>query len=454
MLGDSIGLPWPRSGPLVVQEAVSRSTGGYAGLFDPTRGLVEIAYYASDFVVLHEAAHSWFNGALLADRWANEAFASYYGLDAAATLKVKAKGDEMTKALEKARIPLNDWGAVGREPTLTEDYAYAATLALARAIAERAGPDGLRAVWADAAGRVGAYQPPGAAASAASVGTATPELVDGPPDWRGLLDLLEARTGASYDDLWRTWVARDTDLPLLDARAAARGRYDAVVAQAGDWRLPRQVRDAMRAWQFDDATTLLDEASRALAQRTAVERDATAAGLTLPTAIRSAFEDDDGLADVYSRGGRRVRGDRPVPGSGREPTRRRRSADGPRPARRDPGRRPRGSASGVRQGRSRRVDGRGGCGHRRLVGRRGPRPGSSDQPRDPRGRGRARGAARVRLAARSSSAPAPDARPSDQALTPGTPRRGNRALHSGAPPNRCRRRTSRRTRPQQGADPT
>ena len=61
-----------------VQEAVSRTTGGYAGLFDPAAGKVEIAYYADDFVVLHEAAHAWFNGSLLADRWANEAFASYY----------------------------------------------------------------------------------------------------------------------------------------------------------------------------------------------------------------------------------------------------------------------------------------------------------------------------------------------------------------------------------------
>ena len=71
VLGNEIGLGWPRDGGLVVQEAASRSTGGYAGLFDPKEGLVEVAYYAEDFVVLHEAAHAWFNGALLADRWAN-----------------------------------------------------------------------------------------------------------------------------------------------------------------------------------------------------------------------------------------------------------------------------------------------------------------------------------------------------------------------------------------------
>ena len=111
----------------------------------------------------------------------------------------------------------------------------------------------LQAVWADAAGHVGAYQPPSGG---------TPETVAGAPDWRGLLDLLEAESGNRFDDLWRTWVARDEDLPLLDARAAARTRYDQVVGDAGDWTLPKPIRDAMRAWRFDDATRMLDEAER------------------------------------------------------------------------------------------------------------------------------------------------------------------------------------------------
>ena len=62
MLAERIGLPWPRDGGLIIHEAVSRSTGGYAGLFDPTGGQIEVAYYADDAVVLHESAHAWFNG--------------------------------------------------------------------------------------------------------------------------------------------------------------------------------------------------------------------------------------------------------------------------------------------------------------------------------------------------------------------------------------------------------
>jgi hypothetical protein len=280
-LSTQLGLPWPRQGGLEVREAVSRSTGGYAGLFDPAGGAVEVAYYASDTVVLHEAAHAWFNGALLADRWANEAFASYYGLAVAPALKVKATGPALTRELEASRIPLNAWGPVGEVDPKAEAYAYAASLALARAIVERSGADAIRSVWSDAAAHVGAYQPAGAS---------TPETVQGPPDWRGLLDLLEAHTGKSFDDLWRTWVARDTDLSLLDARAAARSRYDAVLQAADGWQLPRDVRDAMRAWRFDEATSILGDAEAVLEQRTTIDQGATAAGLTPPPTLKTALE--------------------------------------------------------------------------------------------------------------------------------------------------------------------
>ena len=296
VLGERIGLAWPRDDTLVVQESVSRSTGGYAGLFDPNSGLVEVAYYADDGVVLHEAAHGWFNGALLADRWSNEAFASYYGETAARDLKVKATANELTAALKKSAIPLNEWGPVGHEVGAIEDYGYAASQAVARAIAERAGEDGLRAVWQDAADRVGAYQPP--IASSATTTSADPELVAGPPDWRVLLDLLEARTPVSYDDLWRTWIARDEDLPILDQRAAARTDYDAIVAKAVDWELPRPIRDAMRAWRFEEATTLLDDASVVLDRRAEIKAAADDAGLVVPATLRDTFQGTDGFGDA------------------------------------------------------------------------------------------------------------------------------------------------------------
>ena len=292
-LGERIGLPWTHDEPLVIQEALSRTTGGYAGLFDPSENRVEIAYYAGNLVVLHEAAHAWFNGSLLADRWANEAFASYYAAAAAADLDLTVRPDTLTDDLPPGEadsdpLPLNAWGPVGSVDAATEDQAYAAAYDLAVLIAERAGDEGLRAVWTAAASGVGGYQP----------ASGVTERIDSVPDWRGLLDLLEEPGTARYDDLWREWVARPEDLPLLDDRAAARARLAEVTALAGEWRLPRHIRDAMRAWQFDDATILLDGAATILAGRATVTAAADAAGLLPPDTLETAFEDDDGFEDA------------------------------------------------------------------------------------------------------------------------------------------------------------
>jgi hypothetical protein len=309
-LGAEIGLPWPAySPPLTIEEAVSRSTGGYAGIFDPAAGKVAIAYYAGSFVILHEASHAWFNGQLLADRWANEAFASYYAAVSASRLKVKVTTDVLTDALRTSRIPLNAWGPLGSGSPAQEDYAYAASLALAREIGKRATPDVLRRVWADAAARIGAYQPVGGGN----------ETVDGPPDWRGLLDLLEADPGATFDDLWRDWVARPEDLPLLGARAAARQRYAAFLGAAGDWRPPKAIRDAMRAWRFDAAEALMAQGQSVLDLRSRITSAADAAGLVAPAALRTAFE-DGGFDTAVSEGDAELQAiDRYVAAVGRRP---------------------------------------------------------------------------------------------------------------------------------------
>jgi hypothetical protein len=143
-------------------------------------------------------------------------------------------------------------------------------------------------VWTAAAGKVGAYQPVGGGS----------ETVEAPPDWRGLLDLLEDRTEASYDDLWREWVARPEDVILLDQRAAARSKYDTLLAAVGDWDVPKPIRDSLRAWRFSDATGLISEAGGILVLRAQVERAAEQADLIAPAALRLAFEDDDGFDDA------------------------------------------------------------------------------------------------------------------------------------------------------------
>ncbi|HLX35710.1 MAG TPA: hypothetical protein VKR30_10780 [Candidatus Limnocylindrales bacterium] len=285
VLGADIGLAWPIDGQLAVQEALVRNTGGYAGLFDPQTQEVQISYTASSGVVLHEAAHAWFNGRLVADRWAAEAFASYYASLAATQLKLKITNPTLTNGLRAVAFPLNAWGPVGSDSATAESYGYAASFAFAQAVAQRAGQAGLQAVWAKAAAGDGAYQPPNGAS----------EPTGQPPDWRSLLDLFEDTTGQSYDDLWRTWIARPEDLALLDERATARAAYAKLVSDAGSWSLPRSIRDAMRAWQFDTAMAQIAAAEQVLAQRSTLQGAAAAAGISLPPTLEQAFEGAGGL---------------------------------------------------------------------------------------------------------------------------------------------------------------
>jgi len=310
-LREDIGIDWPTSEPTVVQEAANRSTDAYAGRYDPATRTIEVAYWADPLVAIRQAAHGWFNGSLLADRWANEGFASLYATRAAAALGVAGAGgsptsggtgsskadttgsgasalasspSEVADALKADAQPLNAWADPTDAPDRsTEAYGLAASSALAAAIRERAGDAALRRVWSDIASGVGAYQP--------SDGTASdPETIGGAPDWRGLLDLLEAETGQDFTDLWRTWVLRPDELPLLDARATARLEYEQTLAVAGDWALPRQVRDAMRAWQFDAARQLMADARNVIAEHHAVQQLAENDGLSVPATMRQPFE--------------------------------------------------------------------------------------------------------------------------------------------------------------------
>lgn len=282
VLAEMIGLPWPRTEPLVVAQTLSRSAGGQAGRYDPAAGRMEVAYWAPPGIVLAEAAHTWFNGALLADRWASEGFATRYAIRAAEALGVEAEPPAIDEAEAAApRLPLNAWTADAPDPA-AEAYGYAASYALVERIVERTGEDALRATWERAAAGTAAY-----ADAARPDETPTAE---GPPDWRGLLDLLEETSGVPLADLWRTWVVRPEEADQLAARAEAREALARTEALARDWALPPQAREAMRAWRFDAAEQILADARTVIAQRGAVEAAAEAAGLDLPGGIREPFE--------------------------------------------------------------------------------------------------------------------------------------------------------------------
>jgi len=289
-LSKAIGLPWTAAKPLVVQEAVSRNSTGFAGRYDPAAGTIEIAYYASSFVILHEAAHAWFDGRLLADRWATEGFSSYYAIEAARAIKEKGvAGDALTPALDKVRVALNAWDGPAADGSTTplDDAEYAAALSVASATAKLAGPQGLAPIWQAIAEGRAPYQPIGPGVDL--------ERTDGAPDWRGLLDLL-ADHGIDATGIWATWVVRPSDARLLADRDAARTEYAKLADRAATWRLPRVVRDALRVWQYGQATELFASANRALDDRDTVLAAAGSAGLAVPSTMETDFEGPRGFA--------------------------------------------------------------------------------------------------------------------------------------------------------------
>ncbi len=293
-LAVAIGLPWPLQGPLTIEEALNPANETLAGSFDPANHVLQVAYNAGAEVALHEAAHTWFNSGLLADRWANEAFASYYAAQVAADLALPFEPAVLTPEIRAAAVPLNAWGAGADEPgagagqSALEAFGYAASAELARQIAEVAGPAGLQRVWAAIGDHAAPYQPPGGPA----------EELTAPPDWRGLLDLIEDDGTTHVAGLWADYVIRPEEASMLANRTIARRAYLSAVQQAGDWSLPRVIRDAMRAWQFDVAAQQLSAATAALDARDVLADAAASAGLTMPGTLRDRFAEATDLAPV------------------------------------------------------------------------------------------------------------------------------------------------------------
>jgi hypothetical protein len=283
-----IGVDLPLVGRLSVEEAASSRLGEYAGIYDPNEAIIRVRYDADAFVTLHEAAHLWFNDRLLEGRWIGEAWAEFYSIEAGEVIGADGFRWELTRELMRSRIPLNDWGAVGREDLAVEDFAYAASYEVARRVAARTDLDGLKRVWSAAAGRELAYLLPD--------GSADPGRARlGQPGWQRLLDLLEERTDERFDDIWAEWIVNDEQQPLLAARASARSLYADVTDQAGDWLLPGTIRGDLADWSFDDARGGLQGARGILRDRDRIAGQAEELGLESSDRLQLAFEGGDDL---------------------------------------------------------------------------------------------------------------------------------------------------------------
>jgi hypothetical protein len=282
VLRDLIGLGDPIGTTLTVEEASTQQLGGFSGAFDQTNRQVQISYFADPFVIVHEAAHMWFNDDLSPDRWVNEGFASYYAQQTIDKLGLIGHAPVLTDRLRKAAVPINDWASAGQPSSATDGYLYGASLDVARQIAAVAGQDGLRAVWVAARSGRAAYQP--------TSGPRDEFLGHGGSDWRRLLDLLEQTTGRSFVPIWRGWVVDASQTGLLLQRSATLDAYAAAQTAAGSWNLPPEVRRSLDNWEFDQATASIAQSRVILNQREQIAAEAAGEGIAPPATLERAFE--------------------------------------------------------------------------------------------------------------------------------------------------------------------
>ena len=262
VLGESIGLPWPARSPSWSRRPSADRPAATPACSTRHADSSRSRTTRTTSSCSTKSAHAWFNGTLLADRWANEAFASYYGLAAASDPQGQGEG---RRADDRHRTGADPAQRVGRRrsgedrrPRTTRTPRASPSPARSPSGPARTGcarcgrtrPDRRRCVPAAnqrrARLRAGARRRPA-------------------PDWRGLLDLLEAKTTAR--------VRR----PLADVGRARRRPDPARRAARGARSLRRGGRDgrgvatcrsrsATRCghWQFDDATAMLDDAAASL----------------------------------------------------------------------------------------------------------------------------------------------------------------------------------------------
>ena len=289
VLQGMIGLPYGVGGTLIVEEAAPTLLGDYAGTYTQKTGTILVRYDADGYIGLHEAAHIWFNETLFDERWINEGWAEFYGVEAAKAIGELGTAFSLTDDLLAARIPLNDWGVTAGAVDDTEYFGYAASYHVAGLIFARTDLEGLRGVWRGVASGEMSYQP--------LHGTADPDRrVDSDlARWQQILDLLDERTGATFDDIWTEWIVDPAQLPLMEDRAAARGEYATLVTRATGWNLPIDLRYAMSSWKFAEAEADIGVAGDVLDARDEIVTDAGHLGLTAPSALKREFEGIGGV---------------------------------------------------------------------------------------------------------------------------------------------------------------
>ncbi len=270
-------------------ETVSISQGGrqavlgYEGLATCAADECEVVLspVADDYTVVHEITHLW--SGIYGRRWLAEGFADLIAHQVIPQLPAGLfQGPIMDRPPANAALQLDDWGSpenivgAGEEELAIIEAGYDYSLRFLQLLAANHGADTLRKVNQAIA--------------------ADPS----PADSRRFMDLMEGATGADLDEEFLIWVFPDSYRPILATRRNAINRLDELKSRLAAEGLPEapldNIRSRIGAWQFDEALAAIDTIEANIdtyaelhAELNTIERDASAAGLAMPTDISDAL---------------------------------------------------------------------------------------------------------------------------------------------------------------------
>jgi hypothetical protein len=295
LLEEEIGIPYPVTGRLTLTQTVGVDATGLGEPAASAGGEILVALDQPSFTIVHQLAHAWLSDDLVESKWIREGMASELADRVVDRLEVDRPFDPAEVAEERAdaAFPMDAWPADAGPDA--EAYGYAESWRLLNEIRARVGAEGLRAVLARVTGSVGPYRAAEVSPDEAPAAKPGPRV---PLTSRSFLDHLEAGGDEDFTELFRQRVLTEPDVAMLDARAAARDAFDALVAAADGWGAPDPIAGAMTAWSFDDAQVQIDAARAWLTQRDAFLADLAAAGLSAPQRLQQAYRTHGGGADA------------------------------------------------------------------------------------------------------------------------------------------------------------
>ncbi len=283
-LSRALGLAYPGTAPVVIEEVTPRALDGYGAVYDPAAGTIRLAYSASPAALIRAAAHLWLPATTFADRWIVEGLADRATASAAAELKVPAGLPVLGPSLAKAALPLNAWPAdPGRtgDARATEAFGLAASGELFKILA---GADRVSPLPGD---------PPGRRGGRDRRGRLPPPTRPRPRPvrWTGAACSTWSRTGAGWTP--RTCGGSGwSDPRRLPCSTPGRplgstwppSRRGPVTGGS-----PTTSRRTIATWRFDQAEERMAEVGAALDARDRLAVAAALAGLEPPAKLRDAY---------------------------------------------------------------------------------------------------------------------------------------------------------------------